>query len=950
MSASRLIATTSLICVLTASSVYADEEARNTVGSLVESNGMAKDGWLVVRTPTILSAERSSQLVTDERSAIVNFNALLDLSANDAIRADAMRRVAWLNLRIAQRSLAPRSEQLVTAIVLYERLLKELPDDAENDVTLYQLAHAYQLEGRDDASIDALTRLTASFPHSALVGDAAFRAGELLYSKGRFAEAQAQYSIALDDGGKNLIDPARYKLAWSEYKQGKYSAAVPMAFLALDKYLPPGDLSDPDKSLGAVDGAHAELVADSLRLADLSLIAMGGGDAIGKYFAEAKYEPRFGVLLYASVATMLLVRQRYGDAAAVDAAFVERHPDHPLAPIFLKHQIDALDRGGFVEQEAQAKAQYIAHFEPGASYWHGKKPDAEIMANVHTQIGDLAQYQHARAQALPAASKVERAAAFALAANTYQKLLDDFPDDSKRQEVEMQLGDTLLEADRMDEAARRYDHVAYDFGNSAIASAAALAEVQTYRSEASTMTGDTQHSVLLKSVDASVRLAATFPGHPQKNAVLVRAAQDLHGMGEDARAITVAAPLTDPRAGGVDPASRQQALAVVGDAHFARHEYAAAEASYAALLATAGTLPVERTAVVDQLAASIYRQGEAARDAGDMRTAANAFARVGEVTPDATLRANADYDAGRALVVLKDWSAAETMLEGFRSRFASNRLLPDADRMLADAYYADSKYPKAGLAYQRIATRREEPVAVRVDAAWLAAQSNDRIGDDTRTALAYETYLTFNDGNVRRVIAARERLAQLADTRHDSITQRRWLKSVVDADMAAGVQRDDATRFAAANAVLTLGRLDAADAQRIGLTMPLATSLPRRQKAMQAAASEFNAVAGYGLADTTTAAALDMGVMYRSFADAIQKITPPPGTRADDLNVWHAALVKEAQPFDAKATAALEANVVRSAQGVWNRSVQISAHLLADMNPAVYGKNDEREASDADLR
>ncbi|MFX8766625.1 hypothetical protein ABTM49_20910, partial [Acinetobacter baumannii] len=71
----------------------------------------------------------------------------------------------------------------------------------------------------------------------------------------------------------------------------------------------------------------------------------------------------------------------------------------------------------------------------------------------------------------------------------------------------------------------------------------------------------------------------------------------------------------------------------------------------------------QRPQVVEQLAAAIYKQAEAARSVGDLRAAANGFLRVGQVTPDASIRATADYDAGAALVGLSAWAEAETVLE-----------------------------------------------------------------------------------------------------------------------------------------------------------------------------------------------------------------------------------------------------------------------------------------------
>src|SRR3546814_20387354 len=82
----------------------------------------------------------------------------------------------------------------------------------------------------------------------------------------------------------------------------------------------------------------------------------------------------------------------------------------------------------------------------------------------------------------------------------------------------------------------------------------------------------------------------------------------------------------------------------------------------------------------DLLAAAIYKQGEAARDAGDMKTASQQFLRVGQVTPTAKIRATAEYDGAAALIALQDWPQAARVLENFRSLFPGTPLAAAYDQ------------------------------------------------------------------------------------------------------------------------------------------------------------------------------------------------------------------------------------------------------------------------------
>ena len=85
---------------------------------------------------------------------------------------------------------------------------------------------------------------------------------------------------------------------------------------------------------------------------------------------------------------------------------------------------------------------------------------------------------------------------------------------------------------------------------------------------------------------------------------------------------------------------------------------------------------MRRNELVERLAASVYKQGELSRAAGDNKAAIGHFNRVATVAPTSTVRANAQYDAAAAMIALKDWEGASRSLEDFRSRFPITRCRP----------------------------------------------------------------------------------------------------------------------------------------------------------------------------------------------------------------------------------------------------------------------------------
>jgi cytochrome c-type biogenesis protein CcmH/NrfG len=76
------------------------------------------------------------------------------------------------------------------------------------------------------------------------------------------------------------------------------------------------------------------------------------------------------------------------------------------------------------------------------------------------------------------------------------------------------------------------------------------------------------------------------------------------------------------------------AWTVVAHTAFERGAFADAEKAYREAIALTPKDDKNRVALVDRLAASVYKQGEQARTAGDLKGAAAAFQRVAAEAPD----------------------------------------------------------------------------------------------------------------------------------------------------------------------------------------------------------------------------------------------------------------------------------------------------------------------------
>ncbi|HZP11442.1 MAG TPA: tetratricopeptide repeat protein [Nevskiaceae bacterium] len=898
-----------------------------TVAGMTQHHDSRWLSRLVVRTPSILPPAPQSKLPPDLDEALAHYDQVIALSTEPATRVEAMRRGAYLRVRSAEADPSSQTAQaaLHRAIELYRAVLAEAPNDAGNDRAHYQLARAHELLGETAEASAQLTTLARDFPDSPLAGDAHFRAGELLYLTRQYAAAEIEYRAIVESSDTAPYHRfAVYKYGWSLYHQGKLDEALA-----------------PFLTLIATEPAGSEMATDALRVTGLAFAALGD-DAIAKYFAKHGQEPSDPAALYLAAGTQQEQMQRYSDAASTFAAYVSHHPDAARAPEFESRAVGAYEHGGFADEVLKAKSDYVARFGPGSTRWPAAS--TELGNTLRGYLDDVAQALHAKAQQAPAGE--ERTRLFASAADAYRRRLQGFPSDAKTPDINLLYADALLESGDPAQAAQQYLHTAYELPSHPRRSEAAFAAVQTLQAIADRSDAATRPSPLHDAITAGIRLADAFPQHAQWADVMSASASDEVALGDWDAAITLAQRVLGSRP-AASPATRSRMLGIVADGHFAASRYVEAEHAYAALLAGSSTSDPQRQPVTERLAASIYKQAEAARTSGDLRAAADGFRRVARATPTASICATADYDAAAALMALQDWRAARAQLETFRTRYPDHALSVEVDKKLAVADQNDHLPSKAAEAYARIARAKSEPLDARANASLLSARLYDEAGATAQAASAYRSHLA--DFAVAPELRAEltQRLADIADEAGDAVAYRGYLDQIIAIDAAGGTDR---TRTLAARATLEIGRMQAASARSVALSQPLAKTLSRRKSATDAAIATLIKAADYRLADVTPAASYEVGRLYTDFASALVHSERPRSLKGEALEQYQLLLEEQSDPFEQKAIAAHEANLARLRDNVWNAAIQGSADQLSSLVPGRYGKREINEASDDSLR
>ena len=286
---------------------------------------------------------------------------------------------------------------------MYEQLLESYPNYAKNDLVLYQLARAYEAEGRIDDSLATLDRLDrASIRSTAQLDEAQFRRGETLFVQKRYRDAERAYAVVLEEGDSSpFYEQALYKHGWSLFKQQQYEESLASFFALLDRQLgTDNDASgdrDPAVLYSAMGRAQQELVDDTFRVLSIGFSYLDGPESISRYFSRHGARP-YAFIAYTNLGDLYLEQERYQDAADAYHAFVELDPYHAKAPLLQVEVIEAFKKGEFADLVLEGKENFVETYGPGSPYWQRFtfEQQPEVVAHLKSNVTDLAAYHHAR--------------------------------------------------------------------------------------------------------------------------------------------------------------------------------------------------------------------------------------------------------------------------------------------------------------------------------------------------------------------------------------------------------------------------------------------------------------------------------------------------------------------------------------------------------------------------
>ena len=876
------------------------------------------------------------QVQPDVQDVIDHYTILLPLLEDPEQKINVLHRLADLKLAKGEELMADQAiDELDVAVDAYQGLLDKYPDRAVNDRIYYQLAKTYDLKGDSAAHLATLTALITLYPESEHATEVQFRRGEILFSNGDYLGAEEAFDFVVDQGATPYQANAYYMKGWSQFKQTRYREAL----LAYSQVL---DLTMPDSlKVEEVESKYQTMVEDLFRVMGLSFSYLGGADAVESLFASTGPKS-YEIVVYDRYSELLLSKEQYTDAIEVYQRFIALHPLSLWAPRYQINVINTLARAGFKADILEEKVRFVDEYGLGSPYWFENRGEdlSFVYEQLEVLLPELANRHYVIAQRSDAKTELsKRQQNYRQAAHYYQSFVDTFPNHEKTPESLFLLGECHVQLTRWQEAIFAFEAAGYDFEQYAKAAEAAYASVLAYEEFAKTWNPENPEQLADNrqlQQENRLRFARVHSGDSRAAGVLYISTQYAFEVKDYAQAVKLSDGLLTWQP---VPESSMLVEARILKAHslYAMADYLLAEPAYQQALRFLPEDDKRRTTLVENLAATVYRQAEQRLAAGDKVAAIDELLRVGKVAPGSSLRSNAEYDAIGYLVELKMWPRAITEMRNFRQRYPQHELINTLVPKMALAYRETEQWELAADELKvmiGLAKTEQE----KQETLFIAAELYDRAGNSDKAINEYRRYANTYPDPKDVYMEAANRLAELYEQSDQPLKRRFWLAKMMKTVDQSPAQVDDRMRYLAAAASAVLANDAFQKYKAIKLKLPLNVSMVKKTEALEKAMAAYQKTAGYGVSSFSTEAGFRMADIYAELSKDLMDSDRPDGLNALEMEQYEILLEEQAFPFEENAIDIHEQNASRSWNGIYDDWVKNSFSSLKNLLPGRYDK------------
>ncbi|WP_418295004.1 hypothetical protein [Microbulbifer sp. SA54] len=897
---------------------------------------------------------------------ITSYEKALAANSDPRTRRQIQLRLADLEMERLEQQQADNPEMAVAyreAVRRYEALLQTSADD---DYLAYRLARARAIDGNTGGALNALESIIETAPDSPFIAEALFRRGEAAFSRRQYRAAERDFAAVLAQGQTPFAQNARYMLGWSRFKDARYRDAGETFLSLLDELL--AENSEKPLPLDELEKGQRRLADDTLRVLALGFNYLGGAEVIESFNTEnlepssrsSRSSRSYQHELYRALGDWYAESERYRDGAQTFLTYVERNPDSRIAPSMHVRAVEILQQGNFPSEVLPAKRDFVTRYGINSLYWIDADDAlrADLRGQLKPWLEELARFDHARGQALAreaakrtskasavAKAKRDSQSAFLAASALYGEYLQTFPDDAKVPQLTFLMAECLNEAGLYAQAYEAYSKVAWEYaertgltqateaGYAAILMAGQMHEREKNPEQATLW--------LDRKTETSLKFAETWPQDSRALAVQLDAANNLFEQFRHAETIAAA----EKAANWQPPPNAQQRrriLLLLGHSHFETDNFPVAESAYAQLFASITSSDPEYLAIRDRLQSAIYKQAEILLQQVHLTSDSLEYIAPTEEAIALLLRvrdsgrsevaAVAQYDAINQLIKLERWPVARAEVADFRQFYPNHRLTPSLTAK-AVAIYQGLDMPGAAADELLLLAANDSDPEVRRSSLYLAAEQFQQAGAAQKAIDAYRQYVRTWRQPALQNLEAQQQLVSLYATSGNQRERNLWLQS-----LAGNKVSEPRGRYLAASAQTELAAQSYARFERLSLTLPLKQSLKNKKQAMEATVADYRKVLDFGIAEFTTAANFRLAEVYRQLSRDLMDSQRPNGLNPLELEQYEILLEEQAYPFEEKAIELHEANIQRTASGIYDDWIKSSFSSLETLLPARYRK------------
>ncbi|MFV1873683.1 MAG: tetratricopeptide repeat protein [Oleiphilus sp.] len=921
---------------------------------------------LAALQPAVINLPKTSISTLDVSEVIESYSQLLPLLTDPEKQLKVLHRLADLKLQKGEWLMAEQAkDELDIAISAYHGLLAKYPERRDNDKVLYQLAKTYELKGEAEKNLEILTRLVKEYPNSMYIAEVQFRRGEILFAWSNYQFAKEAFEAVIAEENPTFMTNAYYMLGWSIFKQNDYALALDTFSVVLDRIFEAHrELLVSDLTL--VQAHQTTLVNDLLRVMGLSFSYLGT-DSLSALF-ERIGQKHYEVLVYSHYSDLLQEKEQYSNAIKVYQAFIQQHPMNLWAPRFHINVIDTLAKAKFTTNLYDEKVSFVEQYGLGSDFWnyHQDNP-SEIPAYAETdhlaftktqlesfliELADIAYIKGQNAEKQRSTSiktpSNEMKQHFAQASAYNEQFVATFPghpDNAKRLFL---LGESEFKIHNWLAAISAYETVGYNFPDFAKASEAAYASVVAYKEFSQTWPSlSLEQAQQWRQAEQANRLRFV-DGHPQDPRaldVLFVALSYQYNSKDFQRSLSsaerlLAWPNSFEGAPSAKPLQIRESLLIKAHSLYALNRFAEAEIAYVNAINHLEQKDPRRVALIENLAASVYKQAEALLAQDMKQDAVHQLLRVGKVAPSSSLRQNAEYDAANYLLELKQWPEAISVLTEFRAAYPKHNLINTLPAKLALAYRETAQWSLAADELKRMVALAKT-AQEKQDISFIVAELYDKAENTTQAILSYRSYANAYPKPADVYMEAANRLAELYQQTKVPLKRRFWLAKQMKTVDRLGDKADDRMRYLAAQAASVLANDAFIQYKAVRLSLPLDKSLAKKTKALQTALEAYQKTTSYGISEFSTEAGYRMAELYSHLSRSLMDSDRPDNLNELELEQYEILLEEQVYPFEDNAIDIHEQNASRAWNGLYDEWVKKSFSELKQLLPGRYGKEEE---------